>query len=90
MLKDPGRPATFNDRAGRARDHLGRFAVPNPEIKAPAEFRITVFGEPRGPWRSSRAAAMRDAIAAELASWNEERREHYLAVPVAMVSRVRR
>lgn len=32
--------------------------------------------------RDSREQAMTDAIRAGLASWDAERREHYLAVPV--------
>lgn len=45
-------------------------------------YRISVFGKPRSPWRASVEDAMRDAIALELASWDGERRCHYLAVPV--------
>lgn len=45
-------------------------------------FRITVFDEPRAPWRETREEAMADAVALDLASWDDERREHFLAVPV--------
>lgn len=47
-------------------------------------YRIEVFGEPRAPWRSSPTGAMRDAIRLDLASWDEIRQEHFLAVPVDM------
>jgi len=47
-------------------------------------FRISVFGRPRSPWRDSQAEAMADAIALELASWDESRREWFLAVPVRL------
>lgn len=52
-------------------------------------FRITVFGEPRAPWRDSWAEAMEDAIRLELASWDASKREHFLAVPVGMERRER-
>lgn len=47
-------------------------------------YRIEVFGEARAPWRYSAAEAMADAIRLDLTSWDEERQEHYLAVPVDM------
>ena len=47
-------------------------------------YRIEVMGEPRAPWRSTPAEAMVDAIALDLANWDETTREHYLAVPVDM------
>lgn len=47
-------------------------------------YRIEVFGEPRAAWRRSPADAMADAIELDLANWDASRREHYLAVPVAM------
>ena len=50
---------------------------------------MTVFGEPRGPWRDSFAEAKWDAIQQELASWDSEAREHFLAVPVAIEKRRR-
>lgn len=53
------------------------------------QFRITVFDSPRGPWRSSTAEAKRDAIALDLASWDSERREWFLAVPVGLERRGR-
>lgn len=46
-----------------------------------------VFDEPRAPWRNSPDRAMGDAIRADLASWDAEKREHYLAVPVRMAMR---
>lgn len=49
-----------------------------------------VFGEPRSEWRRSRHEAMMDAIRLELASWDGERREHFLAVPVSMERRRQR
>lgn len=47
-------------------------------------YRVVVFGEPRGPWRDTAALAMRDAIWLDLASYDEEQDEHYLAVPVEL------
>lgn len=79
----------FDDR-GHWRDAKGRFAPlpagPLPMVPAPAprRWQVTVFGTPRAPWRDSRAAAMRDAIRLDLASWDESRREYFLAVPVAI------
>jgi hypothetical protein len=51
------------------------------------KFRIEVLGRPRSPWRTSRDAAIRDAAALELASWDAEQREWYLAVPVELAIR---
>lgn len=45
-------------------------------------YRIAVFGKPRGEWHDRVGAAMSDAIKLGLASYDEERGEHYLAVPV--------
>lgn len=53
------------------------------------EFRIHVFGDFRGPWRESFAEAKWDAIDAGLASYDEERGEYYLAVPVGVAQRQR-
>lgn len=50
----------------------------------PDRYRITTFGRPRAPWRDSVDEAMQDAIALELASWDESKREWYLAVPVGL------
>jgi hypothetical protein len=47
-------------------------------------YQITVFDRPRTPWRTTPAEAMADAISLELASWDESRKEHFLAVPVSM------
>ncbi|PZQ50216.1 MAG: hypothetical protein DI555_23265 [Novosphingobium pentaromativorans] len=47
-------------------------------------FRISTFGRPRTPWRDSIQDATDDAIELGLASWDESRREWYLAVPVAL------
>jgi hypothetical protein len=44
--------------------------------------RVTVFDRPRGPWRETREQAMEDAVGQKLASWDETKREHFLAVPV--------
>lgn len=44
-------------------------------------FRVVVFDEPRAPWRASRAEAMQDAIALELASWDRSKREWFVPVP---------
>jgi hypothetical protein len=62
-----------------------RSFVPDPKH----QHRVTVFGEPRGPWRDSFAEAKWDAIQQELASWDSEAREHFLAVPVAIQKRRR-
>ncbi len=47
-------------------------------------YRIEVFGQARAPWRETPAEAFADAIALGLASWDDERREHFIAVPVEM------
>lgn len=47
-------------------------------------YRVTVFDEPRGEWRETFQHAKDDAILAGLASYDESRREYYLAVPVAI------
>lgn len=44
--------------------------------------RLTVCDEPRGPWRATRGEVIADAIEQGLASWDDDRREWYLAVPV--------
>jgi len=62
-----------------------RSFIPDPKH----QHRVTVFGEPRGPWRDSFAEAKWDAIQQELASWDSEAREHFLAVPVAIEKRRR-
>lgn len=45
-------------------------------------YRIAVCGEPRAPWRDTPALALPDAIRLQLASYEEERGGHFLAVPV--------
>jgi hypothetical protein len=45
-------------------------------------YRLTVFGEPRGPWRETKEEVLKDAVRKKLASWDAAAREHYLAVPV--------
>ena len=62
-----------------------RTFIPDPK----RQHRVTVFGEPRGPWRDSFAEAKWDAIQQHLASWDSEAREHFLAVPVAIEKRAR-
>ena len=52
-------------------------------------FRISVLDQARSPWRNSREDSMRDAVALDLASWDAERREWFLAVPVQMHSSAR-
>ncbi|MCP3735646.1 hypothetical protein M9979_12255 [Sphingomonas sp. RP10(2022)] len=47
-------------------------------------YRVIVFENPRGPWRDTFDEAKDDAIVAGLASYDESRREYYLAVPVAI------
>ena len=44
----------------------------------PAEFRFEMFGRPCGPWRASRDEAMRDAVDAGEAEWDEVHRVHFL------------
>lgn len=51
------------------------------------QYRIAVFGQPRSPWRFSTDEAMADAVALELASWDESEHEWFLAVPVELVMR---
>ena len=51
-----------------------------------ARYRIAVFGQPRSPWRSSIDEAIADAVELELASWDESKREWFLAVPVDLVT----
>lgn len=51
------------------------------------EYRVTVFSRPRAPWRSTKAEVMQDAIRLGLASWDDERREHFFAVPVGIERR---
>lgn len=88
----------IQDSAGRWRDTRGRFAsapqrtqiaAPEPVEQPLTEYCIAVFDEPRTPWRTQRKDAMRDAIREKLASWDNEAREHYLAVPVSMLTRSR-
>lgn len=62
-----------------------RSFIPDPKH----EHRVTVFGEPRGPWRDSFAEAKWDAIQQELAGWDSAAREHFLAVPIAIEKRRR-
>jgi hypothetical protein len=52
-----------------------------------SEFRVTVFGEPRGPWLCSHEEAKWDAIKKGLASYDASLGEYYLAVPVEVESR---
>lgn len=47
-------------------------------------YRVEVFGVARTPWRTSFTDAMADAIALDLATWDAEAGEHFLAVPVDM------
>ena len=49
-----------------------------------ARYRVTVFDQPRGEWRDTFDQAKDDAIVAGLASYDESRREYFLAVPVAI------
>lgn len=44
-------------------------------------YRVTVFGKPRAPWRDARPHAVQDAIDLGLASWDDERRQWFIAVP---------
>lgn len=50
-------------------------------------YRVTVFDQPRGPWRDSHEQAKDDAIAAGLASYDKSQRQYFLAVPVAIQTR---
>lgn len=84
------RATPFQDSAGRWRDRHGKFiTAPPPRHVEITEYRIVVFGKARSPWRQSWDAALEDAIQAGLASWDESKQEHYLAVPVRMQSRKR-
>ncbi len=79
---------TFVDTAGRTRNRRGQFAkavpTPPPMLKW---WRLKVFEEPRGPWLESQDQMMDFAVRQGLASWDESKREHYLAVPVGMIVR---
>ena len=46
-------------------------------------YRVTVFGEPRGPWRDSRQRAHRDAIELGLGEYDEWGR-FWITVPAAI------
>lgn len=45
------------------------------------QFRVIAFGKPRAPWRLSREAAIDDAVALGLASWDQSKREWFVPVP---------
>jgi hypothetical protein len=51
------------------------------------DYRLKVFDDPRAPWRDTREQVMQDAIRLGLASWDASKRQHFLAVPVAMERR---
>ncbi|MEH3107168.1 MAG: hypothetical protein PGN09_07760 [Sphingomonas fennica] len=44
-------------------------------------YRVTVFGQPRAPWRDEAQHAKQDAIDLGLASWDADKREWFIAVP---------
>lgn len=48
------------------------------------KYRISVFGRPRTGWRDTFDEALQDAVTSELASWDGERQEWFLAVPVTV------
>lgn len=80
---------TTTDAAGRTRNRRGQFAKAVPAPPPMLEwFRLKVFDEPRGPWLESREQVMAYAVKHDLASWDQSKREHYLAVPVGMERRV--
>lgn len=74
------------DAKGRWRDARGRFApLPSPgPATVRRRWRLTLFDRPHGRWHDDRGAAMAEAIARGLASWDASRREHYLAVPAGL------
>lgn len=45
-------------------------------------YRVTTFQRPRAPWRDTWTDAMQDARRMRLASYDHERNEYFLAVPV--------
>ncbi len=45
-------------------------------------YRVTTFHRPRAPWRETWADAMRDTRRLRLTSYDHERNEYFLAVPV--------
>lgn len=49
---------------------------------ATTRYRVCVFDDPKGEWRDTFQHAKDDAIRLGLASYDESRREYYLAVPV--------
>lgn len=46
--------------------------------------RIVLFDRPRAPWRNSYEEALADAVALELAFWDQSKREWFLAVLAAV------
>lgn len=44
-------------------------------------YRVVCFGRPRGPWRSDRRMAQRDAIALGLGCYDEHTGQYYHVVP---------
>lgn len=71
-------------RSALADAEITALPVHLPSGERGCRYQITVFDKPRTPWRMTPAEAMADAISLELASWDESRKEHYLAVPVGM------
>ena len=52
------------------------------------EYRVVVFGKPRGPWRRELTQACRDAIELELGSYDEWG-QFYITVPAEIEIRER-
>jgi hypothetical protein len=67
-------------RAQQVVDAASEASAPRGQVR----YRIEVFGQPRAPWRAYPSHAMDDAIRLGLASWDADRNEHFLAVPVDM------
>lgn len=71
-----------------SRDSLGRFArrptppeKPKPKTWHRAAVRLPALFRPRGPWRETRAEAVKDAVAAGLGHYDRVERDYILPVP---------
>ena len=74
------------------RDASGRFArrpepVPVRKPQPIRRFRVRTLTGPRSDWLDTYQAAHDEAVRLGLASFDQSRREHYLAVPVSIESR---
>lgn len=56
-------------------------------LRSVTQYRVMVLGRPRGPWRSDRAQARRDAIEIEVGEYDADGR-FWLSVPGEIEVRV--